>query len=144
MAEHELTVDLDDIHSAAKEFLRLTKGGKVFTFSGELGAGKTTFIAALCAESGVKDVVSSPTFSIIQQYDSRDGTIFHIDLYRIRDEEEAINAGIEDCILSGDVCVIEWPERAPGILPPDTVRCLFEIESEKRRKLKVFLPEHSN
>lgn len=116
----------------------------MFSFSGELGAGKTTFISAVCKELGVEDVVSSPTFSIVQQYNSLHGDIFHIDLYRIRNEEEAVSAGIEDSIDSGNICFIEWPERAQGILPIDTVRVKIEIESIDCRRLRISIPQSSD
>lgn len=138
MKEREIEFELPDIAEAAKEFLVYTKGYRVFAFSGELGAGKTTFISAICKELGVQDVVSSPTFAIVQQYDSDShGNIYHMDLYRIRDEEEAINSGIEDCLQSDDICLVEWPENAPGILPDNTVRISLVISGHARRKLHL-------
>lgn len=144
MATHALKVDFGNIREAAKEFVNLTRGYRVFSFSGELGAGKTTFISAVCKELGVEDVVSSPTFSIVQQYNSLYGDIFHIDLYRIRNEEEAVSAGIEDSIDSGNICFIEWPERAQEILPSDTVRVEIEIESRECRRLRISIPQSTD
>ena len=86
-----------------------------------MGAGKTTFIHELCAVKGVIDPVGSPTFSIINEYRYPGGKIFHIDLYRLKDEEEALRAGVEDVLYSGDLCLVEWPARAPGIFPPGTI-----------------------
>lgn len=142
MKELELEFELDNIDAAAKEFLDKTKGYRVFAFSGELGAGKTTFISSLCKELGVEEVVSSPTFAIIQQYDStKAGNIYHMDLYRIKSEDEAINSGLEDCILGNDLCMVEWPQNAPGIFPEDTVKINITITSHSRRKMQIHLPE---
>ncbi len=142
MNSFEIIFDLDDIALAAKKFLKKTGDKRVFTFSGELGAGKTTFISALCKELGVTEVVSSPTFAIIREYHSGvSGTVFHMDLYRIRDEEEAIQAGFEDCLLSNDICMVEWPEKAPGIFPQSRVHTDITILNERQRKLVIHLPE---
>jgi len=112
----ELIFSLDDIEIAAKEFILFLKDRTVVAFNGNLGAGKTTFIKAVCRQLGVKENVSSPTFSIINQYTmANNKSIFHIDLYRVKDNEEAINAGVEECIYSGDICFIEWPEKVEGM-----------------------------
>lgn len=137
----EIVFELDDIQNTAKKFLQITKGFIVFAFQGELGAGKTTFISSLCKEMEIDETVTSPTFSIIQEYVGKDEKIvYHIDLYRIKSSEEAMNAGIEDCINSGEICMIEWPEKAPEILPADTVFSTFEIVSANKRKLVIQLP----
>ncbi len=137
----EFIFELKDIKTIANSFLKLTEKFKVFAFSGDLGAGKTTFINVLCKELGVTETVTSPTFSIIQEYSASDEKIiFHIDLYRIKNKAEAIEAGIEDCIYSDEVCFIEWPEKAPSIFPLETVYSNFEILSASSRKLIVQLP----
>lgn len=137
----EIVFELDDIQNTAKKFLQITKGFIVFAFQGELGAGKTTFISSLCKEMGINETVTSPTFSIIQEYVGGDQKIvYHIDLYRIKSSEEAMNAGIEDCINSGEICMIEWPEKALEILPSQTVFSTFEIVSPDKRKLVIQLP----
>lgn len=100
-----------------------------------MGAGKTTFIHGLCEAKGVTDTVGSPTFSIINEYRYPGGRIFHIDLYRLKDEEEAIRAGVEDVLYSGDICLVEWPERAPEIFPPDTVQIRLEVLDPDTRKI---------
>ena len=110
---------------------------KVFAFGGKMGVGKTTFIHALCEAKKVKDVVSSPTFSLINEYSYPGGTIYHLDLYRLKDEEEAIRAGIEDCLYSDDICLVEWPERASGIFPPGTLHLLIETVDKTRRKIRI-------
>lgn len=134
----EIVYDLDNIENAAKEFLLVTKKYKVLAFSGDLGAGKTTFISSLCKVLNVSETISSPTYSIIQEYATQnDEIIFHIDLYRIKNEREAMDAGIEDCINSNEICMVEWPERALNIFPQNTVFANFEILSENQRKLNI-------
>lgn len=134
----EIAYDLDEIENAAKEFLQITKGYKIFAFSGDLGAGKTTFINALCKHIGVSEAVTSPTYSIIQEYATNSNEIiFHIDLYRIKSDREAMDAGVEDCINSNEICMVEWPERAPDIFPENTVFTSIEILSPNKRKLKI-------
>lgn len=137
----KIEFDLDGIRAAVKNYLESVKHARVLTFSGELGAGKTTFISKVCEQIGVMDVVNSPTFSIVQQYEYPGGNIYHMDLYRIRDEEEAANAGLVDCIESGDICLIEWPENAPGILPADVVHTLIQITGHRSRSITIKLPE---
>lgn len=134
----EIVYDLDNIENAGKEFLEVTKNHNVFAFSGDLGAGKTTFISTLCKILDVTETISSPTYSIIQEYaTSHSEVIFHIDLYRIKSEREAMDAGIEDCINSNEICLVEWPERVPGIFAENTVFTSIETLSENKRKLKV-------
>ena len=131
---------LNEIDEAAKKLLAETADYKVFAFHGEMGAGKTTFIHALCNTMGVEDVVSSPTFSIINQYKTRAGqTVYHMDLYRIKDENEAINAGVEDCLFSGNRCLVEWPEKAPGVFPDETLHIYITSIDDNTRKLKYNL-----
>jgi tRNA threonylcarbamoyladenosine biosynthesis protein TsaE len=112
---------LSDINAAARQFWQGFPSQTVFGFHGGLGAGKTTFIQALCRAKGVMGSMGSPTFSIINEYLCPTGKIFHIDLYRLKDEEEALRAGVEDVLYSGALCLVEWPDRAPGIFPPDTL-----------------------
>ena len=106
-----------------------------------MGAGKTTFIHALCDSRGVKDVVGSPTFAIINEYIFENKTgqdkIFHIDLYRLKDEDEAIQAGVEDCLYSDHICLVEWPEKAPGLFPNNTVHVYIELVDTKTRRLRI-------
>lgn len=131
---------LNEIGNAAKEFIKLSGGNKVIAFHGNLGAGKTTFIQAVCKQLGISENVSSPSFSIINQYTTAGNkTIFHIDLYRVKDNEEAINAGVEECICSGDICFIEWPERI-SFLPADTLHVFIEPVNETKRSLLCKLP----
>jgi tRNA threonylcarbamoyladenosine biosynthesis protein TsaE len=137
----EIIFELDEIETIAHKFLQIVKPNKVFAFSGDLGAGKTTFINALCKQLGVTESVTSPTYSIIQEYAGADNEIiYHIDLYRLKSDREAMDAGIEDCINSDEICMIEWPERAPSIFPDETVYASVETLSDRTRKLVVQLP----
>lgn len=122
----EHTFSLDEIDRVAEAFWREVRPASVFAFHGDLGAGKTTLIKALCRAKGVQDVVSSPTFSLINEYvfpgdGEQQHILYHLDLYRIKDEEEAVQAGIEDCLFSGAICLVEWPEKIPDLLPEDTL-----------------------
>ena len=115
--------DITQIGAAARDFLRETEGQRVFAFYGAMGAGKTTFIKALCKELGVKETVDSPTFAIINEYRDREGaSLFHFDFYRIRKLEEAFDFGYEDYFYSGSRCFIEWPELVEEVLPGETLR----------------------
>ena len=135
----ELKFSLDTIKENATRFWKNAGPTKVFAFHGNMGTGKTTFIHALCEVKGIKDAVTSPTFSIINEYNyTEEGDIkklFHLDLYRLKDEEEAIRAGIEDCLYSDHICLVEWPDKAPGIFPPDTLHVYLNIVDENTRKL---------
>lgn len=136
----ESIYSFNEIETAAKEFIEKFDSHKVFAFHGNLGAGKTTFIQWVCKHLGVTDNVSSPTFSIINQYSTTNNKkIYHLDLYRIKDDEEAINAGVEECIYSDDLCFIEWPERVT-FLPAQTVNVFIESISQHERRLVCKLP----
>ena len=132
---------LGDIQATASSFRRAVGSARVFAFHGEMGAGKTTFIHALCEEQGVKDVVSSPTFSIINEYVYRDSgidrKIYHIDLYRLRDEDEARNAGVEDCLYSDHICYVEWPDKSPGLFPEDTIHVTIQAIGDQTRLVRI-------
>lgn len=137
----ELKFSLATINDKAKAFWNFVDDGRIFAFHGEMGSGKTTFIHALCDARGIKGPVTSPTFSIINEYsykqDGSDKKLFHLDLYRLKDEEEAVRAGIEDCLYSDNICFVEWPEKAPGIFPPDTVHIYIQIIDSAERKLQI-------
>ena len=129
---------LPQIKSAACTFLGAVKNTNVIALHGEMGAGKTTFVHALCDELGVKNAVSSPTFSIINEYTTAAGkTIYHLDLYRLKSVQEAIDAGVEDCFYSGNLCLVEWPEIAPAIFPEDTLHVHIEIAGNDERRLVI-------
>lgn len=143
----QFPVYLSDLSKFAEQFWEYVNGAKVFAFHGRMGAGKTTIISALCHYKGTKDVTSSPTFSIINQYDfNQNGEtkkIFHIDLYRLKDEEEVIQAGVEDCIYSGTICMVEWPEKAPGLFDEKTVHVFIEAVSDTKRDVRIDLAASS-
>lgn len=132
-----ITFRLEDITDAAARFWELAGDSGVIAFHGGLGAGKTTFIHALCDARGVTSTVSSPTFSIINEYAYPGGTLFHIDLYRLEQEEEAFGAGVEDCLYSGKICLVEWPEKAPSLFPPDTLHVTFQVIDPVTRTLTI-------
>lgn len=133
----ELTVALTNIKEKADEFWNAVHGEKVIAFHGEMGSGKTTFIHALCEVKQVSSTISSPTFSIVNEYLFPGGTIYHIDLYRLKDEDEAIRAGVEDCLYSGNICLVEWPEKAPGIFPETTLHVQVDFVDNNTRRLRL-------
>lgn len=127
---------LQDISQAAQTLLQRSGGRPIWAFSGEIGAGKTTLIKALCQQLGAPQTVSSPTFSLVNEYAATDGTPFyHMDLYRLDDLEEALDIGIEEYLDSGRRCLIEWPELIEPLLPEDTFRIKLEIADDCHRKI---------
>lgn len=127
---------LDTIHEAAKEFIKGMGDGKVFAFYGKMGAGKTTFIKALCEVLGVKDVITSPTFAIINEYtDGNDNPIYHFDFYRIKKLEEVYDMGYEDYFYSGNLCLLEWPELVEDVLPENVIKVTIEEQPDGSRLL---------
>lgn len=119
----QIAIDsLQTINKTAHEFIKAMDNKRVFAFRGEMGAGKTTFIKAVCEELGVKDVINSPSFAIVNEYLGKyDQQIFHFDFYRINNIEEAYDFGYEDYFYSGAYCFVEWPEKIEGLLPTDCV-----------------------
>ena len=121
-----------ELPEAAHQLMAEHRRFRIFALYGEMGAGKTTFIKALCHELGVRDVVQSPTFSIINEYKTLQGaSVFHFDFYRIKKLEEAYDIGYEDYIYSGSYCFIEWPELIEPLLPPDTLRVFISGDDER-------------
>lgn len=126
--------DIEHIHEAAREFIEHIGDCRVFAFYGKMGAGKTTFVKAICEELGVKDVITSPTFAIINEYTQPDGSpLFHFDFYRIKKLEEVYDMGYEDYFYSGALCFIEWPELIEDILPDDAVRVSITEQEDGSR-----------
>ena len=134
-----LIKDLNNINQAAAEFVKQMDGRNVFAFYGQMGAGKTTFIKAVCAELGITETVTSPTFSIVNEYrsDSNGALVYHFDFYRIKKLEEVYDMGYEDYFYSGAPCFIEWPELIEELLPEDTVRVTIEEQPNHSRVVRV-------
>ena len=138
--------NLDNIRAAAREFIQHMGEARVFAFYGKMGAGKTTFVKAICEELGVEDVITSPTFAIINEYsiDNHDiqrstfnvQHIYHFDFYRIKKLEEVYDMGYEDYFYSGALCFIEWPELIEEILPDDAVRVSIIEQQDGSRLVK--------
>jgi tRNA threonylcarbamoyladenosine biosynthesis protein TsaE len=127
--------NLDNIRAAAREFIQHMGEARVFAFYGKMGAGKTTFVKAICEELGVEDVITSPTFAIINEYEGEE-TIYHFDFYRIKKLEEVYDMGYEDYFYSGALCFIEWPELIEEILPDDAVRVSIIEQQDGSRLVK--------
>lgn len=126
---------LDNIREAANLFIENKGNGKVFAFYGKMGAGKTTFVKAICEALGVEDVITSPTFAIVNEYHSTktDEPIYHFDFYRIKKLEEVFDMGYEDYFYSGSLCFLEWPELIEDILPQDVVKVKISEQEDGSR-----------
>jgi tRNA threonylcarbamoyladenosine biosynthesis protein TsaE len=129
--------NLENIREAARAFIDAIGDHKVFAFYGSMGAGKTTFVKAICEELGVEDVITSPTFAIINEYSSREGVIYHFDFYRIKKLEEVYDMGYEDYFYSGALCFIEWPELIEEVLPEDAVKVSIRENSDGSRTVQL-------
>ncbi len=124
-----------ELNGIAKKLLDKYSENRIFAFFGEMGAGKTTFIKIICAQLGITDEVTSPTFSIVNEYINKDGeSLYHFDFYRLELVEEAYDLGYEDYFFGGSYCFIEWPEKVEMLLPPDTVRVTFEVDIENNSR----------
>ncbi len=138
------TIALKELDDFAPIFWQQVGDAKVFAFYGEMGAGKTTIIEALCKSKGVQHEMSSPTYSIINQYaypeNGEQKIIYHIDLYRLNNDEEIAQAGVEDCLYSGDLCMVEWPQKAPHLFDENTIAIQVETLTETERIIKLQLP----
>ena len=132
-----LIPSLDKIADAAQEFVAQMGHRRVFAFYGGMGAGKTTFIKALCQQLGVKDAVTSPTFAIVNEYGSNIGPIYHFDFYRIKNLAEVMDLGFDDYAYSGHLCLMEWPELIEDLLPDNTVSVHIEETDNGMRKVTV-------
>lgn len=126
-----------DLGNVASKVLELADQEKVFLFYGDMGAGKTTFIKHLCSLLGVSEATSSPTFSIINEYDSSRGPVFHFDFYRLKQESEALDLGYEDYFYSGNYCFIEWPEKVPNLLPEKFVKVEIQVTGDTERLISA-------
>ena len=130
---------LDSIHEAAKQFIAAMEDNTVFAFYGKMGAGKTTFIKAICEELGVTDVINSPTFAIVNEYrsDETGELIYHFGFYRIKKLDEVYDMGYEDYFYSGALCFIEWPELVEEVLPGDAVKVIIEEVEDGNRSVRL-------
>lgn len=128
---------LDAINEAAKQFVAAMGNNRIFAFYGKMGAGKTTFIKALCTELGVDDVITSPTFAIVNEYTAGDGSpIYHFDFYRIKKLDEVYDMGYEDYFYNGGLCLIEWPELIESLLPEDAVEVHIAEQPDGTRTIE--------
>ena len=127
----------EHISEAAREFVNYIGDRRVFAFYGSMGAGKTTFVKAVCEVLGVEDVITSPTFAIVNEYETPSSSIYHFDFYRIKKLEEVYDMGYEDYFYSGSLCFIEWPELIEELLPDDAVKVSI-TEQEDGSRVVVF------
>jgi tRNA threonylcarbamoyladenosine biosynthesis protein TsaE len=130
--------DKKQLPAAAKKFLKLYGENKIFAFYGTMGAGKTTIIKAICEALGAVDIISSPTFTLVNEYRTNNGeTIYHIDFYRIKNLEEVFDFGVEEYLTGDSYCFMEWPELVEDILPPGTVCVKITVNDDEQRILSI-------
>lgn len=135
--ERVITIDsLDELDSVAEAVLESLDGRTVVAFDAPMGAGKTTLISRIAAQLGAEDDVTSPTFAIVNQYEG-ERTIYHFDMYRIERPEEALDFGCEEYLASGELCLVEWPEKIEALLPDDTMVVKIEILSDEERRFII-------
>jgi tRNA threonylcarbamoyladenosine biosynthesis protein TsaE len=133
-----LIKDKRRLSSAAKKFLEYTGENKIFAFYGSMGAGKTTFIKAICKALGSVDIITSPTFTIVNEYRTSKGeTLYHIDFYRIKKKEEVFDFGVEEYLTGDSYCFMEWPELVQEILPPGTISVRITVDDDEQRTLLI-------
>ncbi|MNJ99938.1 tRNA threonylcarbamoyladenosine biosynthesis protein TsaE [compost metagenome] len=122
-----------ELNHVAQELLAFAEGQKFFIFEGEMAAGKTTFIKAFCEALGVEDVVSSPTFSIVNEYESSVGLVYHFDFYRLKNLQEAYDIGYEEYFYSGAYCLVEWPSKVEELLPEEYIKIEITVTGNEQR-----------
>ena len=134
--KREISFTLDSMPEAAAEFIAAIGDSSVFLFNGDMGAGKTTFIAEICRQLGAIDDFGSPTFSLVNEYEDKEGNpIYHFDLYRIDSPQEAFEMGAEDYLNSGSLCLVEWPDRLGPLTPEDAREVIISINPDGSRKI---------
>lgn len=134
----EILVDnIQGLPAAAQQILNAGKGKRVFLFYAGMGAGKTTLIKVICEALGVSEGTSSPTFSIVNEYASSHGPVYHFDFYRLKSEQEAFDMGYEEYFYSGQYCFVEWPEKIAGLVPADAVRVHIALAEGGKRRIAV-------
>jgi tRNA threonylcarbamoyladenosine biosynthesis protein TsaE len=132
---NSITYELQGIREAAAWLVEHLRNEKIWCFSGEMGAGKTTLIAALCEQMGISDAVSSPTYGLVNEYRVGSSKVYHFDFYRIENEGEAIEMGVEEYFYSGNICFIEWPQKVTSLLPNKFVQIDLRIFEDNSRQL---------
>lgn len=131
-------IDLEALPQIAQQIIALMGNKKIITFYGEMGAGKTTLIRQIGKQMGVLDTIQSPTFSIVNQYKTiSNKTIYHFDFYRINDENEALDFGVEEYFYSNDFCFIEWAEKIPNLLPENYLKITIEVQENNKRLITI-------
>ncbi|HET8829884.1 MAG TPA: tRNA (adenosine(37)-N6)-threonylcarbamoyltransferase complex ATPase subunit type 1 TsaE [Pelobium sp.] len=128
---------VDELEHVSQQILNFAGNERIFMFYGQMGAGKTTLINNLCAKLGTKDKTSSPTFSIVNEYSFTEGSIFHFDFYRLKNQTEALDFGYEDYFYSGNYCFIEWPEKIPDLWPDSFIEIKIEVLDDDHRVIEV-------
>lgn len=134
---------LSEIPQAAAQILEKAKGKRIFLFYATMGMGKTTLIKELCKQLGVDENVSSPTFSIVNEYETKEESVYHFDFYRLKDEQEAFDLGYEEYFYSGNYCFVEWPEKIENLLPGNAVSISITGNGEGERMIELHLPIES-
>ena len=138
LTDMEISVDnLQELDFAARQILSRFPNDKIFLLYGTMGAGKTTLVNSLCKALGVTDATSSPTFSIVNEYSTPDGPIYHFDFYRLKKEEEALDMGYEEYFYGGAYCFVEWPEKIPHLLPEESRQITITVWSPTSRTIHV-------
>ncbi|MDE6140017.1 MAG: tRNA (adenosine(37)-N6)-threonylcarbamoyltransferase complex ATPase subunit type 1 TsaE [Alistipes sp.] len=127
----------DELDEVAAEIIASLDGRSIVAFYGEMGAGKTTLISRIAQQLGADDTVTSPTFAIVNQYMGRSGSIYHFDMYRIERTEEALDFGCEEYLSSGELCLVEWPEKIAALLPDDVMKVSIEVISDRARRFII-------
>jgi len=129
--------NLDEIEQTAKDFILQMGKNRIFAFYGEMGVGKTSFIKQLCQSLGVNQEVTSPTFSLVNEYETEEGEIiYHFDFYRIENPEEALDFGLYEYLDSGNICFLEWPEMIENLLPEETIKIQIGLNKDQSRTIK--------
>jgi tRNA threonylcarbamoyladenosine biosynthesis protein TsaE len=131
------SISLSQLPNTASEIIKFAKDSRIFLFYGEMGAGKTTLIKALCESLGTTEPVTSPTFSIVNEYEGAGNRIYHFDFYRLKNETEALDMGYEEYFYSGAYCFIEWPEKIPNLLPDHFVNIKIKVIGDNLREINI-------
>jgi tRNA threonylcarbamoyladenosine biosynthesis protein TsaE len=137
LANHQFQYQLEDIRTISNQVLSAAGAQKIFLFHGEMGAGKTTLIKAICNALGTDENISSPTFSIVNEYLIPKGKIYHFDFYRLKNPTEALDMGYEEYFYSGEYCFIEWPEMIGGLLPDHYLDISIKILTDTQREIDI-------